>query len=558
MLKKPEWRLFSIFVLLALLVLTACQPIQPEAAQPALSTTDAQIQNAMSAAPPAIAHGATILGWPTEEGGDMVVLRAGSSDWTCIADWPASPGNDPSCNDPVWTAWNDAYAKGEEPEITAPGLAYMLQGGSDPSNTDPMAMEPAPGEDWVTTPPHIMILVPGGFDSANFTTDHHSGEPYIMWDDTPYEHLMVPVNNSEMAMGHDGEHQQVDSPSNQQRQADQEIAAKLDMLMNKLNEEGKFNGAVLIARNGQVLLNKGYGLANREQDIAHTPTTRFRLASITKQFTAMSILMLQEQGKLSIEDYVCQYVADCPVEWQEMTIHHLLTHTAGVYDLRDFIYTGQTPPAPSTSAQLIERIKAESLAFAPGEGSSYTNGGFMIAGYIIEQVSGQPYAEFLQEYIFDPLGMQNTGYAADADALAIGYRNATTAENPLDASRLFAAAGVYSTVEDLYLYTQALNTDKLLAPQSLETFFKPHLAFGEDNGGFSPGYEPPVFYAYGWAVATFQGHRVIGHDGWLEGYGGDVRRYPDDNVTTILLMNQSEPYAALIGDQIAEVLFVTK
>lgn len=547
------WLRSTLFVIL--LLTTACQPIQPPAPQTADQITDAKIQNAMSAAPLAIAKDATILDWPTAEGGDMVVLREGSNAWICIVDWPASPGNDPQCNDAVWTAWTDAYAKGEAPEISAPGLSYMLQGGSDPSNTDPMAMPPASAEDWVTTPAHLMLLVPGGFDAAQFTTDHHSGFPYIMWDGTPYEHLMIPVDPAGMALGHDAMHLQMASPANQQTTADQALATKIDALMTKLNEEGTFNGTVLIAHNGQVVLNKGYGLADRAQNIAHTPTTRFRLASITKQFTAMAILMLQEQGKLSVEDQVCQYIADCPVSWQEMTIHQLLTHTAGVYDLRDFTYTGRTPPVPSTSAQLIERIKAEPLAFAPGEGSSYNNGGFMLAGYIIEQVSGQSYAEFLQEHIFDPLGMKNTGYAAAADALAIGYRNATTAENPLDGSRLFAAAGVYSTVEDLYLYTQALNTDKLLAPPSLETFFKPHIAFGADNGGFSPGYEPPVSYAYGWAVATFHGHPVIGHDGWLEGYGGDVRRYPADNVTTILLMNQSEPYAALIGDQIAEAIF---
>ncbi|MEZ4736750.1 MAG: hypothetical protein R3E79_57450 [Caldilineaceae bacterium] len=187
----PLWLRSTLVVML--LLITACQPIQPEAAQSTTQTTDPQIQNAMSAAPPAIAQEATILGWPNEEGGEMVVLREGSNGWTCIADWPASPGNDPSCNDPVWMAWNDAYAKGEEPEITGPGLAYMLQGGSDPSNTDPMATEPAPGEDWVATPPHMMILLPDGFDAANFTTDHHSGYPYIMWDGTPYEHLMVPI-----------------------------------------------------------------------------------------------------------------------------------------------------------------------------------------------------------------------------------------------------------------------------------------------------------------------------------------------------------------------------
>ena len=241
-----------------------------------------------------------------------------------------------------------------------------------------------------------------------------------------------------------------------------------------------------------------------------------------------------------------------------MTIHHLLTHTAGVYDLRNFIYTEQTPPTPSTSAQVIERIKAQPLAFAPGEGSSYTNGGFMVAGYIVEQVSGQSYAQFLQEHIFDPLGMKNTGYADDTSGLAVGYRNATTPENPLDSSLPFAAAGLYSTVDDLYLYAQALDSGQLLSPPALETFFNQHVQFGADNGGFSPGYEAPVAYAYGWGVATFHGHRVIGHDGWIEGYGGDLRRYPDDHITTVLLMNQSEPYAALIGDQIATAIFAAE
>lgn len=545
-------------LLVLFMLATACQPIRPEAAQLAAQTTDTQIQNALSAAPLAIAEAATILDYPTVEGGDMVVLREGTNGWTCFTDWPVTPENDPACYDSVWMTLNDALAAGLEPEITSPGLGYMLAGGNDPSNTDPFAFAPAPGEDWITTPAHLMLLVPGGFDASQFTTDHTAGYPFIMWDGTPYEHLMIPVNSNAMAMAHGAMPPQTVSSPNQQTAADQELASQIDELMNKLNAEGTFNGSVLIARNGQVVLRKGYGLADRAQNLPNTPTTRFRLASITKQFTAMAILMLQEQGKLNVEDQVCQYIADCPTAWQGMTIHHLLTHTAGVYDFRDFIYTGQTSPTPSTAAQVIERIKEKPLAFAPGEGWSYTNGGFMVAGYIVEQVSGQGYAQFLQEQIFDPLGMKNTGYADNATALAVGYRNATTQENPLDSSLLLGAAGLYSTVEDLYLYAQALDSGKLLPPQSLAQFFKEHVRLGEGNGGFSPGYEAPVFYAYGWGVATFHGHRVIGHDGWIEGYGGDLRRYPDDTITTILLMNQSEPYAALLGDQIAEVIFATE
>lgn len=157
---------------------------------------EAQIANAMSAGPAVVGHEATILGWD-ESGMPTVVLREGTNEWTCLVDWPVSPGNDPQCFDPVWTAWNDAYLAGEEPTVPRVGVAYMLAGGSDPSNTDPMAMAPLPGEEWVTTPPHLMILSPGDLDPANFTTDHMSGEPYIMWEGTPYEHLMVPVADME-------------------------------------------------------------------------------------------------------------------------------------------------------------------------------------------------------------------------------------------------------------------------------------------------------------------------------------------------------------------------
>ena len=191
--------------------LAACQPIAAPAApvvQAAGEThagvlptdpVDEQIANAMSAAPAAIAKDATIMGFP-EEGTEMVVLREGTNGWTCFTDWPASPTNDPQCNDPVWTAWTLAFWAGEDPEVTQPGIAFMLQGGDDTSNTDPFAPVPAEGQAWVSTAPHLMLLLPGGFDASQFTTDHTSGQPYIMWEDTPYEHLMIPVADMEMEM----------------------------------------------------------------------------------------------------------------------------------------------------------------------------------------------------------------------------------------------------------------------------------------------------------------------------------------------------------------------
>ena len=139
----------------------------------------------------AVAKDATILDWPAQGGGDWVVLRQGTNNWTCYTDWAASPGNDPECNDPVMEAWFSALMAGEKtpPEITGLGIAYMLMGGSDPSNTDPMAAAPAAGKDWVTSPAHVMMVVPGGFDANQFATDPASGQPFIMWDGTPYEHL---------------------------------------------------------------------------------------------------------------------------------------------------------------------------------------------------------------------------------------------------------------------------------------------------------------------------------------------------------------------------------
>jgi hypothetical protein len=153
----------------------------------------AKIENAMSAAPSAISANATILDNALDDAGAFVVLREGSNDWSCFPDFPASPGNDPQCLDQTWLEWLYAFVAGDEPKVTVPGLAYMLQGGSDPSNTDPLATEPAAGEEWVSSLPHVMLLLPGELDQSVFSTDHHAGGPFIMWAGTPYEHIMMPV-----------------------------------------------------------------------------------------------------------------------------------------------------------------------------------------------------------------------------------------------------------------------------------------------------------------------------------------------------------------------------
>lgn len=161
--------------------------------------TDAKIASAVSAAPASISDTATILDYAMDDAGKFVVLREGSTDWSCFPDDANTPDTDPMCLDPTWMNWLYAIVTGEEPTTDVAGISYMLQGGSTPSNTDPMATEPAAGEEWLRDPPHIMLLLPGELDQRVFSTDHHSGQPYIMWAGTPYEHIMVPVADGAMA-----------------------------------------------------------------------------------------------------------------------------------------------------------------------------------------------------------------------------------------------------------------------------------------------------------------------------------------------------------------------
>jgi hypothetical protein len=153
----------------------------------------------MSAAPEIIARDATIVDYPPNATDPLIELRKGTNRWTCFPDWPGTPANDPQCLDPIWMAWFEAFSAGEEPNTTAVGISYMLQGGQDASATDPFATEPAAGQDWVDSPPHIMILVPEKIDETLYSTDHHSGGPYVMWADTPYEHFMVPTQQELIA-----------------------------------------------------------------------------------------------------------------------------------------------------------------------------------------------------------------------------------------------------------------------------------------------------------------------------------------------------------------------
>ncbi|PYP88365.1 MAG: hypothetical protein DMF61_07175 [Blastocatellia bacterium AA13] len=303
----------------------------------------------------------------------------------------------------------------------------------------------------------------------------------------------------------------------------QGLASKVEEYVSTAIKTSRFSGSILVARDGNVLISRGYGMANLEDEVPNTPQTRFRIGSLTKQFTAVAVLMLQERGDLSVRDSVCNYLPQCPAAWQPITIHHLLTHTSGI---ENSDYT-ETIKLPMSAANSVERLKDKPLEFAPGRLFRYSNSNYILLGHIIEKVTGQSYDVFLQENIFRPLRLTSTGYDYPRRVLmhrAAGYSSrGDTIINAsyVDMSIPYSAGGLYSTVEDLYRWDQALYTERALSKKSLAMMFT---AFTGN-------------YGYGWYIAEQDGHRFISHSGWIDGFAASFGRYPDDRVTVIVLSN---------------------
>ncbi len=318
----------------------------------------------------------------------------------------------------------------------------------------------------------------------------------------------------------------------------QDHAAKIQEVLATANKYKQFNGAALVAENGKVVYKGGFGMANMEWGIPNTPDTKFRLGSITKQFTAMLTMQLVEQGKIKLDGKISDYLPDYRKDTGEkVTIHHLLTHTSGIPS-----YTGlpgffaNVSRNPYKVDEFVKKYASGDLEFAPGTKYSYNNSGYFLLGAIIERVSGKSYEQALKEMILDPLGMKNTGYdnhdplitkrATGYVLTPRGYLNAAY----LDMSIPYAAGSMYSTVEDLYLWDQALYTDKLITAQSKELMYKPFL----EN------------YAYGWAVtqASFkvndQPVQVITHGGGINGFATTIVRFPKEKNLIVILDNSSQ------------------
>ncbi len=327
-----------------------------------------------------------------------------------------------------------------------------------------------------------------------------------------------------------------------------ESVSELNTTLENLAQQGLFTGSVLIAQQVKVLLSQGYGMADRVQKIPNTPQTRFRLGSITKQFTVMAILILESQGKLNVKNPICNYIPDCPSTWEAITIKHLLTHTSGIPDFFSVVNWPGIRATPSAPVQTIAWFKDKPLDFQPGEGWSYSNSGYIVLGYIIEQVSGQTYEDFLQRSIFTPLNLHDTGYDHNSNGLAVGYpdRYSTQTTDFVDMSIPYAAGGLYSTVEDLYRWDQALSTEQLVPKVYLDEMFAPQAVIPNGDG---------AAYGYGWGIWRENGRLINMHSGGIEGFTTLIVRYPNDHVTIIVLSNQQDTTVGTIGQILSRKIF---
>jgi CubicO group peptidase (beta-lactamase class C family) len=327
------------------------------------------------------------------------------------------------------------------------------------------------------------------------------------------------------------------------------LASQIDKLLSDVYKPGQPGAAVLVKKQGRVILRKGYGLANVELNVPIEPDMIFRLGSITKQFTAVAILMLAEEGKLSLQNEIIKFLPDYPTQGKKITVEHLLTHTSGIKSYTDLAEWLPLQRKDMTVAEIIDLAKDKPMEFAPGERWKYCNSGYILLGAIIEKVSGKTYADFLQDRIFGPLGLKSSYYDSTSRIIprrASGYSKGNSGfENApyLSMSQPYAAGSLASSVDDLAAWTEALLSGKLVKRETLERAFTPYkLKDGLDSK-----------YGYGWCISDYEGHRLIEHGGGIHGFLSHALFFPEDQVFVALLTNsavtelQPEPLAFRAG-----------
>ena len=337
-----------------------------------------------------------------------------------------------------------------------------------------------------------------------------------------------------------------------------EKAGKIDQLMLQCHEYRLFTGSVMVAKHGNIIYQKAFGIADRSWNIPNSVDTKFKIGSISKQFTALLVLQLVQEGKIRLDGKISDYLDYYPKDnGNRITIHHLLCHAAGIPNLAKHYQDWFTERwlKEYSSRSFIDLFSHLRLEFEPGSHWSYSNAGYYLLGTIIEKVTGKTYGEVVQERIFEPVGMKNSGYFDGytiVPRIATGYeywnfRYSNTGYNSPTTHK--GNGGLYSTVADLLKWDQALYSEKLLTKKYMDLMFRPHMAM-----------RPGSDYAYGWvlndrSVGQGEWHLFEEHFGSDMGFNNVITRIKDSQYVIILLSNTSQSTIPLIREQIINILY---
>lgn len=330
-----------------------------------------------------------------------------------------------------------------------------------------------------------------------------------------------------------------------------EKAAAMDALFSDYAQPGAPGASVIVIEGDKVIFKKAYGLANVEANIAATTKTNYRLASVTKQFTAMAIMILAERKRLSFDDTLASFFPGFPEYGKQITVRQLLNHTSGIIAYEDVMDEQAT--APLTDQDVLELMKRQNHTnFPPGSAYRYSNSGYVLLGLIVEQASGMSFPEFLKKSIFAPLKMKNTVLyhrddRSDEAHRAYGYSRRNDVFVRTDQSLTSSTRGdgtVYSSVEDLQKWDRALRSNKLVKDTTLQQAFTSGARVDEDTG-----------YGFGWFIEQRRGQRTVWHSGNTIGSTQFIRRYLDRKFTIIVQANRNNAPLAELADKIEEIYF---
>jgi len=332
-----------------------------------------------------------------------------------------------------------------------------------------------------------------------------------------------------------------------QQKDDTQLATYFDKILSEQFKTDEPGATALVSRNGQVIYKKAFGMANLELNVPMQVDNVFWIASMGKQFTAMAILQLMEQGKLNLQDEITKFIPDYPTQGNKITIEHLLTHTSGIHNFSGMKDPDKKLTTDCTPNEVIDFFKNLPMSFAPGTKWEYSNSGYFLLGYIIEKITGKTYAEYLEENFFKPLGMTNSLYANNKRIIKNrvgaysqgdnGFENSRT----LNMTHVYSAGAIQSTVEDLFKWHQAVHAYKLVKKENLDKAFTRYkLTDGKETD-----------YGYGWRLGYVYESSSIWHGGGIEGFGTTEIYLPKEDVFVAVFSNCDCNYPRDIASRLA-------